>query len=170
MAAGPLGKGGDGVKKRARSLPKLSEFQEHAIWYAVDAAKKAAVSCGKIAKASQWDGFRRDYLRAEAGIESLRDIPKSGPIFAKVMAALERLAGDGVKWNIKVNSGNADRAVAQHNLGEFLNENQIDYRWATGVARQALKNERVELWEMDGGQTETVLSILRAQKRKAPVA
>ena len=85
------------------------------------------------------------------------------------MAALEKLAGDGIRWNVRVDSGTADRAVAQHNLGQFLNENRIDHRWATGVARRALKNERIELWEMDGVQTEMVLSIIRAQKRKAPV-
>jgi hypothetical protein len=139
------------------------------IWHALDAARKAALACGAIAKASEWEPFRKAYLLREAKIESLRDIPKSGPIFAVVMAALEKLAGDGIRWNVRVDSGTADRAVAQHNLGEFLNENRIDHRWATGVARQALKNERIELHELDGQQTETVLGILRAQKRKAPV-
>lgn len=153
---------------RPRTLLNLSAPQESTIWHAMENAKKAMLACGRIAKASEWDAFRKAYLLREVKIESLKDIPKSGPIFARVMAALERLAGDGVTWNIRVDSGTADKAVAQHNLGEFLNENRIDHRWATGLARQALKNERIELWEMDGAQTMTVLGILRAQQKKAP--
>ena len=134
----------------------------------MEAAKRAALARGLIAKGSEWDAFRKAYLLEKAQIGSLKDIPKSGPVFAKVMAALEELAGDGVKWNIKSDSGEADRAVAQHNLGELLNEHRIDHRWATGLARRALRNETIELWEMDAEQTETVLGILRAQLRKAP--
>ena len=66
MAPGPMGKGGGVVSGRPRSLPKLSIAQEGTIWHALEAAKKATLACGAIAKASEWEPFRKAYLLREA--------------------------------------------------------------------------------------------------------
>lgn len=132
------------------------------IWHAMSAAKKAVVGRGQC-EPKGWDAFRKAWLKEKTGIFSLTEIPKSGGLFARVMGALEELSGDGIAWTVRADSGKADAAVAQHALGELLNECKLDHRYVTGIARQALKLPMIELWEMDGAQTETVLGIVRAQ-------
>ncbi len=132
------------------------------LWHALGATKKAVVGRGQC-DAKGWDVFRKAWLKDKVRIDSLRDIPKSGGLFARVMAALEELSGDGIAWNVRVDSGTADAAVLQHQLGELMLELKLDHRYITGIARQALKLPTMELHEMDAGQTDTVLGIVRAQ-------
>ena len=150
---------------RRRSLPNLSEAQETALLNKVNAATAAAARGGMCEDSTKGKlAWRRAYLMEKTGVSSLTKIPRVGPVFGEVMKAFELVARDGFRWVHHVDSGNAEKAVPQYKLGEFMREHQIEERTVRGIAARALGFcELPHLHELDGEQTETVLGVLRGQ-------
>lgn len=151
---------------------KLSENQQRAVWRQLDAAWKAHAAREGIRENDSVakTAFRKRVLRESTGLASLTLLPKAGPLFAKFMAALEVIAGDGIKWNVHVDSGEAARACPLHALGALMVERGISPAYVTGIARRACRDERMELHDLDAAQAETVLRIVRAQLAAGKVA
>lgn len=77
------------------------------------------------------------------------------------MAHFEVLAGDGIKWQMRLFGGDARRII--HQLGEISAEHDLDEQYLRGVARRMLKTEVLpELHQMP---REVLVSILGEVKR-----
>lgn len=153
------------MKKRPRSLDNLSPKQEAALWPMVTAACDAAAQLGycepTTAAKTAW---RHQYLEKACSIHSLKAIKSSGPMFARVMAALQLVAGDGIGWIIKAEA--AKPAELLWHVRAMLKGMGIAEDYARGIARNACKLRGKDLPLLDDlapEQLERVMKIIYGQ-------
>lgn len=144
----------------------LSQNQQRAVWRKLDAAWRAHAGREgiRVNDSNAKTAFRKAVLKRSTNLDSLADLPKAGPQFARFMAALEQIAGDGVKWTMHADSGAADAAVTLHQLREVMREPGLEERYVRGIAARALKSDELPLLDnLNAKDAETVLRIVRAQ-------
>jgi len=85
----------------------------------------------------------------------------AGRDYERAMAHFEILSGAGIRWQMKVNGGDARRIL--HILSETCGEHDIDENYLRGIARRMLKRD--ELPELKFLTREHLMTILGEVKR-----
>ncbi len=148
---------------RPRSLPNLSAKQEASLWPMVTAACDTAARLGHCEPtATAKTDWRHGYLQEKCKIHSLKCIAGKGNQFARVMAALQMVAGDGIDWIIKADA--AKPAELLHHVRGMLAGMGIAEDYARGIARNALRLQALpQLDELASHQLSLVVKILYGQ-------
>lgn len=154
------------MSTRRRSLMNLTIAQEGALWPMLTNACATAASLGLCEDSAKGkEVWRRNHLAREAGIESLKHIPRGGKVFAKVMAALQVVVGDGIEWIIKADSCKPHELI--YHAQQMLRRLQIPEDYACGVARNALKlTGETALEDLEPEQLDRVIKIFYAQGKR----
>lgn len=85
----------------------------------------------------------------------------AGRDYDRAMAHFESIAGNGIKWAMKIHSGDANRLL--HELRATVGGYEIDEDYLRGVARQMLQTE--ELPELEKLSRKQLILILGEVKR-----
>jgi len=142
----------------------LNDAQQGALWpmlheawtvHAIDAGVRVTDSKAK-------DQWRKQYLGAALGVWSLKQVPRGGPLYARVMGKLQEIARNGIDWILK--AGDAQPPELLHHARQFLAVHDIPEPYACGIARQSLRLEhQPDLEDLAPEQLAQVIRILHAQ-------
>jgi len=129
--------------RRARATSAPDRLLTNGQWYAIfplfAAAWQAhcAASGQRASDGAAREQWRHEQLRTVLGLESMKDIPRSGDAYPLWMAHLEVIAGNGIYWQNRCH-GAATRPLI-HGLIDRIDELGIEQRYFLGIARQSLR-------------------------------
>lgn len=143
----------------------ISKAQRSALWPMLAEAWLAhALESGeRVSDSKAKELWRKRHLGARLGVWSLKQIPRAGKTFAKVMGALQEVARNGIDWIIK--AGDADAAGLVFHARAVLAGWDIAEGYACGIARNAFTLAAVPagLDALEPAQLDALIRILHAQ-------
>src|SRR5688572_13866167 len=116
----------------SRARMQLSAGQQGMLWPMISQAwvMQARSEGVRESDSKAKETWRHAYLGARLGVWSLKQIPRGGPTFAKVMGALQETARNGIDWIMKAGEDNPSTLL--HHLRECLRTHGIDESYACG--------------------------------------
>lgn len=151
----------------AKSSAKLmlSPGQQGALWPMLAEAWLAHAIANdlRVNDSKAKEIWRREYLGAKLGVWSLKQVPPSGPLFARVMGALQEIARNGIEWIVK--AGDCDNAGLVFHARAVLATWDIPEGYACGIARNAcsLSSLPAGLDDLEPAQLGALIRVLHAQ-------
>lgn len=143
----------------------ISDAQQKTLWPMLAEAWLAhALETGERVNDSRAkELWRKRYLGARLGVWSLKQIPRAGRTFARVMGALQEVARNGIDWILKAEEGGGEALV--HHARAVLAAWDISEGYACGIARNSFHLERVPagLEELTPPQLDELVRLLHAQ-------
>lgn len=150
----------------ALSRPQLN----HHLFPMIDAAWKAVretLPKKDLSDSAAKDLWRRDMIIQWLGLYSTKQMSPTED-FEYAMMRFEELAGNGIRWRIKWETGAARRRV--HVIHQICREYDLEETYVRGIARQALNLQELPLLErLSHYDLDTLIKILKAQAKKMTV-
>ena len=146
---------------------QLSEDQTRQFWKLFSLAWLAYCACEKIRASNSIakEKWRHEQLHAVCGVYSLKQIPRAGPQFVKIMAHLEVIARSGIFWQLRVHG--ADTRHLVHTIRTFCQQHDLDEDYARGIAQKALRREELpDLENLSAAQLCEFARLLHAEIAK----
>lgn len=143
---------------------QLSPGQQGPLWAMLAEAwlMQASATDQRVSDSTAKDKWRKEYLKATVGIGSLTEIPRGGPIFARVMGKLQEIARNGIDWILK--AGEANQSSLVYHARQVLHTHDIPEPYACGVARNACHLQTLpSLEDLAPHDLARVIRILHAQ-------
>ncbi len=136
----------------------------HEAW-TVHAIREGLRANDSVAK----DKWRKQYLGGTIGVWSIKQVPRGGPLFARVMGKLQELARNGIDWIVAAGEAAPETLLFHARL--VLAEHDIPEPYACGIARNACQLAQVPtLEELEPAQLVQVIRILHAQAPRISAA
>lgn len=150
-------------EKAARLM--MTDSQRGALWPMLAEAWLAhALESGeRVNDSKAKELWRKRYLGARLGVWSLKQIPRGGRMYARVMGALQEIARNGIDWIIKAEE--CDAATLVFHARAVLAVWDIPEGYACGIARNACSLPAVpeHLGRLEPAQLGDLIRILHAQ-------
>lgn len=112
---------------------KLSEGQTRPLWKLL--AEAWAVHCRqtgeRIGDSKAKEAWRRALLLAETGFDSITKIPRAGKAYVTFMAALEVIAGNGIRWQMALHG--AEKRPYIHGITTVINAYDLSYEYVREI-------------------------------------